>query len=120
MFGHLPILEVDGKPLSQGSSIIRYLANEFNMAGEDNFQKAQADMILEILNEVFLKLPLFEKDEVKKVVSRFIWHCFYMPVGERWRLKLGLRYVTFPIPMKLKGLITVATNSRNKNKINVA
>jgi len=46
--GLLPYLEIDGNlKLVQSTSIARYLANEFNLAGTDNLTKAQANAIID-------------------------------------------------------------------------
>ena len=39
-------------------------------------------MILKILNEVFLKLPLFEKDHVKRVEHRDVFNIVFICQGK--------------------------------------
>jgi len=53
----LPILEIDGKPmLCQSMAICRYLAKEIGIAGQDNFEQAQADMIVDGYRDITPKL----------------------------------------------------------------
>ncbi|CAD5215217.1 unnamed protein product [Bursaphelenchus xylophilus] len=51
-FGKLPILEVNGKRLSQCLAISRYLANKFGIAGVDQWEIAKLDEISEFHREV--------------------------------------------------------------------
>ncbi|WKX93334.1 hypothetical protein Q1695_010969 [Nippostrongylus brasiliensis] len=44
-FGHVPVLEVDGKQLCQSRAIARYLARQFGYAGKNAFDEAVADSI---------------------------------------------------------------------------
>ncbi|XP_072016298.1 hematopoietic prostaglandin D synthase-like [Amphiura filiformis] len=66
--GTLPVLEIDGKRLSQSLAITRYLAREFNLAGDTNFEMAQCEQVLETIVDIANDLmPVFhEKDEAKK------------------------------------------------------
>lgn len=43
-FGALPVLEVDGKRLAQSNTIARYIAKKHGLAGQDDWEQAQADM----------------------------------------------------------------------------
>ncbi|KAI6206279.1 hypothetical protein M3Y94_00890500 [Aphelenchoides besseyi] len=44
--GHqLPLLEIDGRKLSQSGAILRFLAKRFNLNGKDDFEAARADEI---------------------------------------------------------------------------
>merc|ERR550534_2195839 len=58
----MPVLYVDGKQLCQSGVIIRFLANTFGLMGDSCLAGAYADMVYETLNEMYFKLPLFEKD----------------------------------------------------------
>jgi glutathione S-transferase len=59
-FGQLPVLEVDGKQLAQSCTIARYLARTFNLAGKDDFESAQVDMIADAQKDISAKLqPYF-------------------------------------------------------------
>ena len=46
-FGQVPVLEVDGVPIAQSTTIARFLAKEFNLAGKDHLEQAQADMVVD-------------------------------------------------------------------------
>ena len=51
--GQLPVLEVDGKQISQSLAIGRFLANKFNLAGTTPVEKFQADMIVECCKDFY-------------------------------------------------------------------
>jgi len=67
-FGQLPVLEVDGKKLCQSNTCARYLARQFKLAGKTELEQAQADMIVDCLEDSTKPIVsfLFEKDEKKK------------------------------------------------------
>ncbi|ETN82801.1 glutathione S-transferase protein [Necator americanus] len=44
-FGQLPVLEVDGKQLSQSLAINRFLARQFGFAGKTAFEEALVDSL---------------------------------------------------------------------------
>ena len=48
----LPILEVDGQPVCQSMAIARYLANEFGLAGKDNWEKLKCDELVDTLSDL--------------------------------------------------------------------
>ncbi|VDL66232.1 unnamed protein product, partial [Nippostrongylus brasiliensis] len=59
-FGLLPVLEVDGKQLSQSNTIARYLARKFGYAGKTPFEEALVDSIADQYNDFFVEiLPYF-------------------------------------------------------------
>jgi len=70
-FGVVPVLEVDGKVLTESLAIARYLAAEFGLYGKDNMEKAKCDIVVEVLREVRYSLTsinpfnLKETDEAK-------------------------------------------------------
>ncbi|XP_060070914.1 probable glutathione S-transferase 7 [Ylistrum balloti] len=66
--GQLPVLEVDGKQLSQSLAIARYLAREFGMAGKDSLEQCLVDQVIDTGADgltAFVKW-YFEKEEEKK------------------------------------------------------
>jgi len=67
-WGTLPVLEVDGKILAQSNAILRYLGKTFNIAGDNDFEAAKCDEMVEAMAD--LKKASFaammEKDEGKK------------------------------------------------------
>ena len=50
--GQLPVLEIDGVKIGQSISIARFLANKFNLSGKTEIEKAQADMILDCIQDI--------------------------------------------------------------------
>jgi glutathione S-transferase len=46
-FGKAPVLEVDGELLAQSTTIARYLARQFGIAGKTEWDMALADMYME-------------------------------------------------------------------------
>jgi len=67
-FGEVPVLEVDGKMLSQSIAIYRYLGRSFDMVGANDWEAAQCDMLVDGMNDMTIKLRPWrmEKDEEKK------------------------------------------------------
>ncbi|XP_072014440.1 S-crystallin SL11-like [Amphiura filiformis] len=66
--GALPVLEVDGARIAQSHAIARYVAREFNLAGDNNLEMAQCDQVLETLVDISNDAAPIgsEKDETKK------------------------------------------------------
>jgi len=70
--GQLPILEFDGKKLTQSAAIARFLAGKYDLVAEDPFVAARADEIgdfMEELRQEFRKV-FSEKDEAKKATLK--------------------------------------------------
>jgi len=67
-WGTLPVLEVDGKILAQSNAILRYLGKTFNVAGDDGFEAAKCDEMVEAMSDLKKAAfpALMEKDEAKK------------------------------------------------------
>ncbi|EFX82912.1 probable glutathione S-transferase 7 [Daphnia pulex] len=67
-FGHVPILEVDGRVLAQSNTIARYLAKKHGLAGQDEWEEALADMYADNIHDLLnaVAVPFVEKDPVKK------------------------------------------------------
>ncbi|XP_028401451.1 probable glutathione S-transferase 6 [Dendronephthya gigantea] len=57
-FGAMPVLEVDGTPISQSMAILRYLGKELGYAPSENLQQAKADAIV---------------DECQDIVGKYLW-----------------------------------------------
>ncbi|XP_072014445.1 hematopoietic prostaglandin D synthase-like isoform X2 [Amphiura filiformis] len=70
--GTLPVLEIDGKRISQSQAIARYVAREFNLAGDNNLEMAQNEQVMETLIDIDTEIGpvLQEKDEAKKAKLR--------------------------------------------------
>ncbi|WAR25197.1 HPGDS-like protein [Mya arenaria] len=73
-FGQLPILEVDGEQLAQSNAIARYLAREFDMAGENSWEQALCDQTLELINDLIKELVAAElqKNAGEVVFPKFL------------------------------------------------
>jgi glutathione S-transferase len=66
-YGQLPILNVDGKELSQSNAIARYLARQYNLVAEDPFLNARADEIADIVTELRLQFrPYIQQQDAGK------------------------------------------------------
>ena len=50
-FGKLPVLEYDGKTISQSRAIARFLARKYELAGKNDIEEAEADMIVDYIAE---------------------------------------------------------------------
>lgn len=55
-YGVLPILEIDGKKLCQTNTINRYLAKQFGLCGNNDWESAQCDEIGDFISEMFCVL----------------------------------------------------------------
>uniref|UniRef100_A0A915N086 glutathione transferase n=1 Tax=Meloidogyne javanica TaxID=6303 RepID=A0A915N086_MELJA len=56
VYGKVPILEVDGKPLTYCHTIARYLARQFGLSGRDNWEQAKVDEISDFHADVAMDL----------------------------------------------------------------
>nr|CAD7400448.1 unnamed protein product [Timema cristinae] len=71
-FGKCPILEINGKPLHQSAAICRYLAKQFGLAGKDDWENLEIDMITDTITDFrieFTKLH-YETDEAAKTKKK--------------------------------------------------
>ncbi len=66
--GRLPVLEVDGKPLTGSKPINRFLAERFGLAGSNDFENAQLASIVDVMSDFSDKLAVLyrEQDEERK------------------------------------------------------
>lgn len=51
-FGKVPILEIDGKKVTQSRAICRYLGREAGLAGKDAWEDLQIDIIVDTVDDV--------------------------------------------------------------------
>nr|QVK45132.1 GSTs1 [Pagiophloeus tsushimanus] len=51
-FGKVPVLEIDGKPVAQSNAIARYLANQFGLAGKNEWEALQCDVLVDTLGDL--------------------------------------------------------------------
>lgn len=68
----MPTLQVDGKAICQSYAIFRFLANELELYGSSNLDKAMADQVTETLHEIFTDvmqiMNISKEPEEKKVL----------------------------------------------------
>jgi len=71
--GQLPFLDIDGVKIPQSVSLARFVAKQFNLAGNGNVAQAQTDAIVDTLmecfNGYFRDVFLIKDDEEKKAVA---------------------------------------------------
>lgn len=51
-FGMLPVLEIDGKPMAQSNAVARYLAKQYGLAGKDEWESLQCDVLVDTLGDL--------------------------------------------------------------------
>jgi glutathione S-transferase len=66
--GQMPVLEIYGAKLPQSITIGRFLAKQFQLAGNDNFEQAKVDAVVDTIIDIMSKIiPIrLEQDETKK------------------------------------------------------
>nr|AVC68798.1 glutathione S-transferase 1 [Subpsaltria yangi] len=71
-FGKAPVLEIDGKVLTQSKAICRYMAREAGIAGKDTWEDLQIDMMIDTIEDVRTAAAdyKFERDEKKKAEKK--------------------------------------------------
>ena len=87
--GFMPLLEVDGKPLSQSMAINRLLARRFGLYGETDFEQAKIDEIMdtaadfgpEIIKAIFSQDEAAKAAAIKALTDQFI--PFYLEYLEK-------------------------------------
>ncbi|KAH3876412.1 probable glutathione S-transferase 9 [Dreissena polymorpha] len=64
----LPVLEVDGKKLSQSLTICRYLAREFGLIGKSSWEQARAEEVMDTMDDLRGEVAkwIHEQDQCKK------------------------------------------------------
>ncbi|XP_043486269.1 glutathione S-transferase-like isoform X1 [Polistes fuscatus] len=81
-FGLVPMLEVDGKKISQSVAISRYLAKQFKLTGKDDWEDLEIDATVDTIHDLRAKIGAYfyetnpevkaAKLEVAKEVVPFI------------------------------------------------
>lgn len=51
-FGQVPVLEVDGKKVCQSTSISRYLAKKYGLAGKDDWEALEIDVAVDTIHDL--------------------------------------------------------------------
>ncbi|XP_066602080.1 glutathione S-transferase-like isoform X2 [Prorops nasuta] len=67
-YGVLPVLEVDGKPITQSNAVARYLARKHNLVGRDEWESMLCDVLVDTLGDLkqFISQYRTEEDPLKK------------------------------------------------------
>jgi len=68
-YGQLPSLKYEGEVICTSLAIARFLASQFGLVGDNNLQAAQADEIVDCVNDIVNKgsKARFETNEEKKI-----------------------------------------------------
>lgn len=51
-FGKVPVLEIDGKQVHQSTAITRYLGKQAKLAGKDDWEALQIDIVVDTLHDM--------------------------------------------------------------------
>lgn len=51
-FGRAPILEIDGKVITQSKAICRYLAKDIGLTGNDSWENLQIDSMVDTADDI--------------------------------------------------------------------
>ncbi|XP_064610336.1 hematopoietic prostaglandin D synthase-like [Liolophura sinensis] len=94
-FGQLPLLEFDGKLIAQSHAIERYLAREFGLYGEGNYEMALTDMWI---------------DSFEELISPIIQYNFG-PGGDTEKAEQKKKYLETTLPTYFKKLETDLGNN---------
>ncbi|MCP9265636.1 Glutathione S-transferase 1 [Dirofilaria immitis] len=74
-FEQVPVLEVDGKMLSQSTAIALYLAKKFDLVGEDDWEFAQVEELFGVASDLITHMvPWFKCEDAakkKKLMDEF-------------------------------------------------
>ncbi|XP_066156820.1 glutathione S-transferase-like isoform X1 [Euwallacea fornicatus] len=71
-FGKVPVLEIDGKQVAQSNAIARYLAHKFGLAGKDEWEALQCDVLVDTLGDLQASVThaMKEPDPIKREEMR--------------------------------------------------
>merc|ERR1711879_32984 len=80
-YGQLPSLKYDGEVICTSMAIARFLAGKFGLAGNTNLERAQADEIVDTINDIINKriVAMFETNEEKKLELMRDLMCEFIP-----------------------------------------
>ncbi len=100
-FGKAPVLEVDGELLAQSTTIARYLARQFGIAGKTEWDMALADMYIECIADfVVAYTPLYyeqDAEKLKQLEDKFVDEvCSYLEKIEIRLEKNGSGFLVGP------------------------
>nr|AHC08045.1 sigma glutathione S-transferase [Locusta migratoria] len=62
-YGTMPVLEVDGKKLGQSIPICRYLAKQYGLLAENDWDNAQIDAAVDAINDLRMSIKNFYFEE---------------------------------------------------------
>lgn len=48
----LPVLEIDGKAVAQSNAVARYLARQYGLAGRNEWEALQCDVLVDTLGDL--------------------------------------------------------------------
>lgn len=51
-FGKVPVLEIDGKKVSQSAAISRYLAKQYGLAGKNDWESLEIDVTVDTIHDL--------------------------------------------------------------------
>jgi len=93
----VPILEVDGKVLTQSYAIARFVAKKAGLAGKDDWEAAQADMYVDGIEEIIQKIvPLiiatvFGSGNMDEAIKKFRPEMLPLTKGDKGALLTKLK-----------------------------
>lgn len=73
--GHLPVLEVDGKQITQSGAIFRYIGRNHGLYPSDPFESAQVDVVMETMKEFDPDIQQFfrtDDAEKEKAIKKYM------------------------------------------------
>lgn len=73
-FGMVPVLEVEGKAIAQSNAIARYLAKKYNLAGKNDWESLECDVLIDALSDIKQALTQYrtERDPIKKEENKVL------------------------------------------------
>ena len=121
--GSLPVLEVDGKPLAGSGSIARFLGERFGLGGENDFDNAQLDSIIDVINDYSAQAfaAYTESNEEKKAAAKKALFETHLPKyfgilekrivannsSDGWAYGNKITYVDLRISIRFDGMLPV-------------